>query len=63
MLSSFAGLIQLQADGQVADHLDGVVLKAGALVGSIVVGVGDEALGVALMNSSIRYGPLYHMVV
>ena len=44
----FAGLIQLQADGQVADHLDGVVLKAGALVGSIVVGVGDEALGVAL---------------
>ena len=44
----FAVLVQLQAHGQVGDHGDGVMLETGAVVCGVVVGVGDEALGVLL---------------
>ena len=43
-----AVLVQLQAHGQVGDHGDGMMLETGAVVCSVVVGVGDEALGVLL---------------
>ena len=43
-----AVLVELQAHGQVGDHGDGVMLETGAVVCSVVVGVGDEALGVLL---------------
>ena len=47
-LVQLAVLIQLQADGTVADHGDGEALKAADVGSIVVVGVGDVALGVAL---------------
>ena len=47
-LVQLAVLIQLQADGTVADHGDGETLKAADVGSIVVVGVGDVALGVAL---------------
>ena len=47
-LVQLAALIQLQADGTVADHGDSEALKAADVGSIVVVGVGDVALGVAL---------------
>ena len=41
-------LIQLIADGQVGDHVQGDALETGDLVLCVVVGVGDVALGIVL---------------